>query len=1763
MSETYHKRKSALLKQRLQNIYQGLDIEDPTLDEAALTVKLDMLEKTFRSFEAAHEALEQENLDEMDSSVPVEAATLYANAKTLLTRKLTMHQQTRNSMVRQSTFDETQPSIVIQPQRTRLPIINIPTFGGSYTEWPDFFSMFKTVIDNDEELTKIEKFQYLRSNLCGPALDSIHSLELSDINYDKAIDILKRRFDNKRLNFQAHIRDIVALDNVEVGSVNKLRCLSDSVNSHLRALYSMGTKDQVADCLLIHIVFRKLDMATQTKWEESVPVHEIPTWDAMDKFLQRRCQMMENVECSVNDGLGNTQVGPKQFNNTNRKRSLVVSTNTTKVCPICNSDSHMVYNCQHFLSQTPYCRFKQAKSLNLCLNCLRKGHVVKNCLSSGCRNCSAKHHTLLHLETNTISKNNQMHSSSNTNISSNSINKEPININLPSTYEIAQTTPTSQHLPQSSLVVSNNLSENKPTGSNTTTMLATAILFAKNKSGCLIPCRAVLDSASQANFITSDLASKLQLKQHRTSTHVSGIGQSNISSAKLLNLLIQSCINKKSAWISAVVVPKIVDNQPSHTIDISNWNIPKDKQLADPSFYQSQQIDLLIGGDLFFESLRDGKHRLGTGLPFLQKTDFGWVVEGGATCFQKSNNCLVTSNISSDNTSDDLDILLRRFWEIENIVESVPNMTKDELYCENHFLKNYCRLESGEFSVRLPFKTSPQALGDSYNNALHRFKKLEARLNKDRDLKDQYVAFLNEYKELKHMSLVENSSENITRYFLPHHCVTKSDSTTTKLRVVFDGSAKTSSGLSLNDILMCGPTIQTNLFNILLRFRTFKYALTGDICKMYRCDKVSYPDNFLQCILWRDNPDDIIQIYKLDTVTYGTKSASFLSIRSMYQLAFEENNNYPLGSRTVQRDFYVDDLISGGNSVDEVREILKQTTQLLSTGNFNIRKWCSNDSQILKDIAEGDKESFLKFRDGSDVTKTLGLIWDPKADKFLFSFIPFKISAHITKRIVLSTIAKFYDPLGLIGPVIVRAKIFLQRLWKQSIDWDEPLSDELKSSWYDLCDEFRLIENCKFPRNVLNIDTQCEIHAFCDASSAAYGVCIYVLSKKENTIETHLLCSKSRIAPTQVLTIPRLELSAALILAELVHSILETHIFFGKIYCWSDSTVVLSWIKEESSNYQVFVANRISRIQSLTSNMQWKYVPTNMNPADIISRGATAQEIHMSNLWLHGPHFLRQGEEFWPQQPISVYNLPEKKRCLISSSVEIADLSLNCKYITSFGKISRIYAYIYKFGASNITSRKGPLHTLDVKRGTELLIRMVQRCNFAHEYKILTQGKTLSNSDSLISLNPFVDSFGVLRVGGRLENSELPYETQHPAILPKQHPLTDSIIRYFHEKNMHAGPQSLLATIRLQYWPLGGKREVSRVINKCIRCFRLKPKYVEHIMGNLPKDRVQGIRAFVVVGVDFCGPMYYRSEIRSRPAIKCYISLFVCFATKAVHLELVKDLSTQSFLAALKRFICIRGKPKTIWSDNATNFVGAKNELAELKSLFMNQAHNKAVHDQCLEDGIDWNFIPPRSPHFGGLWEAAIKVAKQHILRTIGLSILGFDELRTLICQVSAIMNSRPLCSISDNPQDMEVLTPGHFLIGAPLTSVAEPDISMLNIHRLDQWQKVCFMQQQFWKRWSTEYLTLLQQRTKWQAKTDNISIGTMVLLKDENQPPLKWQLGRVTDIIKGQDGVVRVALVRICNGIMRRAVSKLCILLSDDVETCELSKGGECSASL
>ena len=575
--------------------------------------------------------------------------------------------------------------------------------------------------------------------------------------------------------------------------------------------------------------------------------------------------------------------------------------------------------------------------------------------------------------------------------------------------------------------------------------------------------------------------------------------------------------------------------------------------------------------------------------------------------------------------------------------------------------------------------------------------------------------------------------------------------------------------------------------------------------------------------------------------------------------------------------------------------------------------------------------------------------------------------------------------------------------------------------------------------------------------------------------------------------------------------------------------------------------------------MSWHYVPTSANPADILSRGATPDELLKSHIWSTGPNFLQSQPDEWPNNMDFIVDLPDRRKAVLVAN-SLVDLSIQCKYHNSYNKMQRIFAYVYKFLHVKTAKFGAELASDDIEMGTRLLIKNIQLVHLAADYKTLKANKPLAACSKLHSLMPFLCPFGLIRVGGRLQHSTLNFDAQHPIILPKKHPFTTALVLHFHEKLLHAGSQCLLSSIRQKYWPLGGRKRVNSIISKCLRCFKLKPVLYQHVMGSLPADRVRPNKSFYTTGIDFCGPFYYKSEVRTRPPHKCYIAIFICFSTKASHLELVQDLSTAAFLAALRRFVAIRGKPKTIWSDNATNFVGAKNELRELKNLFMSQSHQKAVHQCSLNDGIDWKFIPPRSPHFGGLWEAAVKTAKHHFYRTVGLHILTFDELRTLVCQISAIMNSRPLCPITENPNDLDVLTPGHFLVGGPLITIAEPDTSNVSVNRLSRWQQVSQLQQTFWRTWSESYLTLLQERTKWRTKSNNIALGSLVVLKDENTPPLKWQLGRVTDVICGEDNIARVVMVRTNNGVIKRAVSKVAVLpIEDEVGATSSPTGGGC----
>ncbi|XP_072403037.1 uncharacterized protein [Diabrotica undecimpunctata] len=779
---------------------------------------------------------------------------------------------------------------------------------------------------------------------------------------------------------------------------------------------------------------------------------------------------------------------------------------------------------------------------------------------------------------------------------------------------------------------------------------------------------------------------------------------------------------------------------------------------------------------------------------------------------------------------------------------------------------------------------------------------------------------------------------------------------------------------------------------------------------MYRQVMINPKERSLQRIFWRSNPNEELEIYELNTVTYGTASAPFLAIRCIMELALNCEGNSPDLSQIIKNDIYVDDLITGADSIQEAKT-----------------------------------NSPVQFSEDQN-TKSLGLGWSCDSDSLTFKIEPNAIDGRVTKRIILSAVGQIFDPLGLLAPCIIKTKIILQKLWLERLSWDESVPQPLHGEWLKFKSEIPKLNSLIIPRHVTLPNVRSiELHGFSDASERAYGACIYVRSiTRTNQVSVRLLCAKSKVSPLKTITIPKLELCAAVVLSKLCTIVKDAlnNTTFERITLWTDSTIVLGWLKTEPHRLKTFTSNRVAEVQTLTSSCDWRHVSSKDNPADLVSRGISPYELEVSNLWWSGPSWLNKSECDWPQEVKCPENLPELKCASNAFLIRALEPVVDISRFSSLSKLIRTVAFVLRFVSmiSNKDSRRtnGPLNTEELRKAYKLLLKMSQRESYTVEINNLLNRQEINTKSKILNLNPFIDQKGLLRVGGRLTNSDYSYDKKHPIIVSAHNPLTKLIFKSEHLKLMHAGPQLLLSSLRQSIWPVSGRNLAKLTVRQCVTCFRFNAKNTNPIMGNLPK------------------------------------------------LDLMLVIHSR------------RGKPQQIYSDNGTNFVGANHELQALT----------------------------HSPHFGGLYEAGIKSSKNHLKRVVGNNILTFEELSTVFAQIEAILNSRPLSPLSSDPNDENPLTPAHFLIDQPLIATPEPDITDLPTGRLSRFQLLEQMRQNFWRRWSKEYISELQQRVKWKKTQRTLSQGSMVLVKEDNINPLKWRLGRVLELHPGKDGICRVASI-------------------------------------
>ncbi|XP_055591299.1 uncharacterized protein LOC129743341 [Uranotaenia lowii] len=1197
-----------------------------------------------------------------------------------------------------------------QHPHTKLPDIPLPRFNGQLEEWLTFKSQFNSLIKRRESLSESEKLFYLKAAIQDGSARHVQS---SEDNFSSLWKALCSEFENKRLLVDRHIAQLFHLKPLVRESGSALRTLLSDVTRNIRALANLELKlEPLSEQFLVFLVCARLDTRTRKDFELQFTDHSLPSWEKLLEYLQSRCRCLESIDQDKQEVQSSSfrgRFGHNERSGSHSSKVLAINTGRSYGNPVCFAckGNHYLSNCEDYLKLQLRDRISKVRSLGLCMNCFSNRHHVRDCKGSSCKKCGGRHHTTLHEN----------------------------NANQPT-----QPTPTPRRTPEMPTTSSNALVASVACTNSQPKqyILYTAVCMIEDEFGNLISCRVLLDSGSMHNLISTRVVNALRLRKTKVNMSVEGISGAPKMISSQVRVKIHSTYKSDFTYSTeCLVMSKITGNLPINSFNIDPGQIPSEIVLADPWFSQSRRIDMLLGIQVFHEMFTGQTHTIIENPPcWCEETVFGWVV-GGA--IERPEVDRTISNVCKIVTNEALSEQISRFWEAESIHE--PRMlTHDERAAEQSFSDTCCRLENGRYEVGLPLRPSIKELGDSQTIALRRFLQTEKRLIHDQDLYDQYREFMHDYETQGHMIRCDtNCSEG---YFLPHHAVLNLASTTTKTRVVFDASAAASRGGSLNDHLYVGPTIQPKLAEIVLRFRVPKIVFTADITQMFRQIRIRAEDQKYQQIFWRRQPNEALEVFHLTTVTYGTACAPFLATRTLEQLCTDEKERFPLASKAGTEDVYMDDILSGADTLEDALNLQTQFVEMTQAGGFNLHEWASNHPELMRQIDNTEHER--AFFEDEKTTRTLGLTWQPRKDVFLTRL--HEIEFHLgqtTKRTIYSDIAKLYDPLGLLGPLIFAAKVRMQKIWQLNVDWDEILTRNDAEIWEVFRNQLKemgeiVVPRCVFPHSK---PQSVELHGFCDASSLGYGACVYVRSCDMTNCKISLLTSKSRIAPLKnaKLTIPRLELSGALVLARLISNI--THnlkISFSRIILWSDPTTALSWIKTDPSRLKTYVSNRVIEIQELAKGIEWRYVGTHDNPADIISRGLLPSEIRDCEIWWSGPNFLYHDEEDWPQrfQHIPTEQLPETKNPTISLTVTDPP-AMFYLFATenNFRKMQRIMGLVLRY-IDHIRPKKdrqhryGVLRIPELQRATVALASIAQQETFPKEFSCLDAGKVIHSKSN-------------------------------------------------------------------------------------------------------------------------------------------------------------------------------------------------------------------------------------------------------------------------------------------------------------------------------------------------------------------------------------------------------------------------------------------------
>ena len=1440
-------------------------------------------------------------------------------------------------------------------------------------------------------------------------------------------------------------------------------------------------------------------------------------------------------------------------------------TYSTSICLHCKSKDHSrIWQCDKFKRLAIDDRRATAKRLRICFLCLEIGHGSKTCKKEiTCKTCGARHNILLHKdrdESNPLSTlvTLQQNETSEEDSENEETSMTPPTTNLSILMDTAASAEQDEATDNCSYESENESLYAHFRKKNVLLRVAKIKVFGPGEKGIVV--YALFDEASQSTIMDSKLADELKLLgdiHPVTYQWTGGITKHYPNSMNIKSMEI--CRPESTSKRHKLRFVRTIENLdlPPQRFDLDKilqlYPMANGKLLKEIRNFTPR---MLIGSDhAELITPRKSFSYKDDGLQYC-KCQLGWTIHGPIESSNEEPKATLGIHLTSK-TDEALDKILAEQYRIENFgITNHPSLLSKDDQRALDIMKKTVKKIGNRYEIGLPYRFENMKFPESKQMALKRLSTIERKMDADQNYAEKYCAKIEDYVTkgyAKKLELEENVDSDKS-WYLPHFGVVNVNKPG-KFRLVMDAKAQ-SHGIALNDLLLKGPDFVPALVHVLWRARLQKIGFVADIMEMFHQIHIRPEDRASQRFLWRGmrrtgEPD----IYEMNAMIFG-------AVSSPSQAQFVKNHNAKslvnINQNVIDAicmQHYVDDYVHCSKTVEEAIQLIKDVTQTQENGGFKLAKFISNSPEVMKSIPEEYRG--VPREDGLE--RVLGVLWDLKSDEYIVSFeIPAlmewkTINRAPTKREILKAMMSVFDPLGICQPFMIKLKILFQELWRKKLDWNDFISNEYCKKWQNWLEEAASlkeirIRRCYFPE-VPSVSAA-ELHTFCDASDKGYAAVTYLRINHNEKHYVAFVQAKSKVAPIKHLTIPRMELQACVMGHEIAQAVVkEIGIPIVKKVFWTDSKIVKSWFTT-SQKLNAFVGARVTKIfeHEDTNVDDWRWIPSALNVADL---GTKDQACYMQQ-WINGPEFLTHEECDWK------FTMPElteeELKCLYTEVIDqvfLGNINNSCACLpdlnrfSKFNRLVRATAYSMKMvKALRLTKAerptRGELYKLsmeDLQKARIEWYREVQKEFFSEEISDLETKGFVKRSSVLFTHAPFIQD-GILRLRSRVQDPLCSFEENNPVILHAKHRFTYLLMVYYHERNLHGGVRTVINNLRQTFDIIGVTTAVKRIFRNCVSCkIQRSTPHPPH-MAQLPDDRVvPRNRAFEVVGLDYAGPFEVTVGRRHE---KRWIALFNDIPSRAVHVEIVHKLTTDSAIKAIKRFANKRGVPVKIISDNATCFRGADKEL---QNFFQNmKISDGELADELSIRNIDWSFIPPGSPHFGGVYERKVGSIKCGLKVALTEVYPDDETFETAISDVVNVINNTPITELSSDPTEQRAVTPNDLVLGKLNGTNIDIPQTELNQVKPYTWMAAQLIANRFWQKWVKEYRTIIQRPTKWFSDRNAIqlNIGDIVLIADENLKRNEWPKGRITEIHPGKDGKVRAVTVKTQKGFLKRASAKI-----------------------